>query len=70
MNFLRGLICLNSFIIEERSGGNPAPIHTCNSPLTLSSIKSCPHFTLQQVVLCMRYNNLVLVSVKNEYWNL
>ena len=64
---LEGAYCLNSFSIDlkERSGGDTGPIHVCNSPLTLSGIKSCPHFTLQEVVLCLRYNNLFLISVKN-----
>ena len=61
---LEGAYCLNSFTIDlkERSGGDTGPIHICNSPLTLSGIKSCPH---QEVVLCLRYNNLFLIYVKN-----
>ena len=64
---LEGAYCLNSFTIDlkERSGGDTGPIHICNSPITLSGIKSCPLFTLQEVVLCRRYNNLFLISVKN-----
>ena len=63
---LEGAYCLNSFSIDlkERSGGDIGPIHICNSPLTLSGIKSCPYFTLQEVVLCLRYNNVFLISVK------
>ena len=63
---LEGAYCLNSFSIDlkERSGGDTGPIHICYSPLTLSGIKSCPHFTLQEVVLCLRYNNVFLISVK------